>query len=269
MAAQRHTSDPQILDRRTLARDHRRLAALLRPGMRVLDVGCGTGAITSGIARVVEPTGLALGIDRDPVLLRLARERHADVAGLRFEECDVFDLQPDPAFNIVTAARVLQWTEQPGIAVARMAAATRPGGRVVLLEYSHADLVWQPEPPPPVRRFYDGFLSWRTANGWDNRLAGGLPRLLEEAGLVEVAISVEDEVAVRGESGFEDSLAIWRRVMESMGPTIVDAGELSTDDLAAALVAHESWSDGDARVQRMVLRAVDGRRELPVLGDSA
>jgi SAM-dependent methyltransferase len=269
VAAQQHTSDPQILDRRTLARDHRRLAALLRPGMQVLDVGCGTGAITSGIARVVGPTGLALGIDRDPALLRLAREQHAGVAGLRFEERDVFDLPPEPVFDVVTAARVLQWTEQPGLAIARMAAAARPGGRVVVLEYSHADLVWQPEPPPPVRRFYDGFLSWRTANGWDNRLANGLPRLLEGAGLVEVATSVEDEVAVRGESGFEDSLAIWRRVMESMGPTMVDAGALSGDDLTAALVAHQSWCDRAARVQRMVLRAVDGRRQPHVHGESA
>src|SRR5262249_55085554 len=246
-----------------------RLASLLRPGMRVLDVGCGTGAITSGIARVVGPTGLALGIDRDPALLRLARERHADVAGLRFEESDGFDLEPDPAFDVVTAARVLQWIERPALAVARMAAATRPGGRLVLLEYNHADLVWQPEPPPPVRRFYDGFLSWRAANGWNNRLAEGLFHLLEEAGLVEVATSVEDEVAVRGESGFEDSLVIWRRVMESMGPTIVDAGALSADDLAAALVAHESWCGRDARVQRMVLRAVDGRRQLHAHVESA
>jgi len=269
VAGQQHTSDPQILDRRTLARDHRRLAGLLRPGMRVLDVGCGTGAITSGIARVVGPTGVALGIDRDPALLRLARERHANVAGLRFEECDVFDLQPDPVFDVVTAARVLQWTDQPGLAVARMAAATRPGGRVVVLEYSHAHLVWQPEPPTPVRRFYDGFLSWRTANGWDNRLADGLPRLLKEAGLVEVATTVEDEVAIRGESGFEDSLAIWKRVMESMGSTIVAAGALSAEDLTAALLAHESWCDGAARVQRMVLRAVDGRRQRHVHGESA
>src|SRR5262249_8922050 len=237
--------------------------------MRVLDVGCGTGAITSGIARVVGQTGLALGIDRDPGLLRLAREQHADVAELRFEECDVFDLQLDPTFDIVTAARVLQWTEQPGLAVARMAAATRPGGRVVLLEYSHADLVWQPEPPPPVRRFYDGFLSWRSANGWDNRLAGGLPGLLEGAGLVAVATSVEDEGAVRGEPGFEDSLVIWKRVMETMGPTMVDAGTISADHLTAALVAHQSWCDRDARVQRMVLRAADGRRQLHVHVESA
>jgi SAM-dependent methyltransferase len=261
VAAQQHTSDAQILDRRTLARDHRRLAALLRPGMRVLDVGCGTGAITSGIARVVGPSGLAVGIDRDPGLLRLARQQHANVASLRFEERDVFDLRPDPVFDIVTAARVLQWTEQPGLAVARMAAATRPGGRVVVLEYSHADLVWQPEPPPPVRRFYDGFLSWRSAHGWDNRLADGLPRLLEDAGLVDVRASVEDEVAVRGESGFDDALALWRRVMEGMGPTMVQAGALSAAELADALVTHGSWCVGAARVQRMVLRAADGRRD--------
>lgn len=42
MAAQSHRSDPRILGRRTLQRDHRHLARLLRPGLAVLDVGCGT-----------------------------------------------------------------------------------------------------------------------------------------------------------------------------------------------------------------------------------
>ena len=44
-----------ILDARSLGEDHAVLAALLRPGMTVLDVGCGTGAITRGIARAVSP----------------------------------------------------------------------------------------------------------------------------------------------------------------------------------------------------------------------
>ena len=51
MSIQTHRSDPQVLNRRTLEIDHRVLAGVLRPGMSVLDVGCGTGAITAGIAR--------------------------------------------------------------------------------------------------------------------------------------------------------------------------------------------------------------------------
>jgi ubiquinone/menaquinone biosynthesis C-methylase UbiE len=51
------------LPQRSLETSHRRLAELLRPGMAVLDVGCGAGAITRGIAEAVAPGGHALGLD--------------------------------------------------------------------------------------------------------------------------------------------------------------------------------------------------------------
>lgn len=260
MSAQAHTSDPHILDRRTLAHDHRRLAGLLRPGMTVLDVGCGTGAITADVARAVGPSGVVVGIDRDPNLLRRARKRHAGVPGLRFEDGDVLALSHDAAFDVVTAARVLQWIENPARALACMVRATRPGGVVVALEYSHADLVWEPEPPVVVRRFYAAFLDWRAANRWDNRLAHRLPALFAGAGLVDAQASVEDEVVTRGDTGFDDALAIWRSVMRDTGPLVVATGALAAVDLAAALATYGAWCAGDARLQRMVLRAVAGRR---------
>ena len=230
--------------------------------MAVLDVGAGTGAITAGIAGAVGPSGSVLGIDRDETMIRLAREHHAGVANLAFELLDVLELCDEARFDVVTAARALQWIEDPARALQRMHAATQPRGMVVVLEYTHADLVWEPAPPEPVRRFYDAFLAWRDANGWDNRLGDHLPALVADAGFRDVGVTVQDEVATRGDPGFADALELWQRVMESMGATIVGAGFLAQADLDAARAAHRSWSEHDARLQRMVLRAVDGRRAL-------
>jgi len=230
--------------------------------MAVLDVGAGTGAITAGIAGAVGPSGSVLGIDRDETMIRLAREHHAGVANLAFELLDVLALCDEARFEVVTAARALQWIEDPARALQRMHAATQPRGMVVVLEYTHADLVWEPAPPEPVRRFYDAFLAWRDANGWDNRLGDHLPALVADAGFRDVGVTVQDEVATRGDPGFADALELWQRVMESMGATIVGAGFLAQADLDAARAAHRSWSEHDARLQRMVLRAVYGRRAL-------
>ena len=134
MSAQAHTSDPATLDRRTLARDHRRLAALLRPGMHVLDVGCGTGAITVGIAQAVAPGGSVVGLDRDATLLDRARTQHAAVSGLRFVEGDVLALDGPDRFDVVTAARA-PVDRPPGDASPAWRGDTARGW-VVVLDYS-------------------------------------------------------------------------------------------------------------------------------------
>ena len=98
-------SDPRILGCRTLQQDQRYLATLLRPGMAVLDIGCGTGAITAGIAEVVGPQGCVVGVDRDAGLLELAGKQHGAVPNLRFEFGDATSLSFHSQFDIVTAAR--------------------------------------------------------------------------------------------------------------------------------------------------------------------
>lgn len=65
-----------VLDARSLAASHRQLAALLRPGLAVLDVGCGTGAITRGIAEAVAPGGRAVGLDVNAGMIESARRAH-------------------------------------------------------------------------------------------------------------------------------------------------------------------------------------------------
>ncbi len=259
MSTQTHTSDPRILDRRTLERDHRRLAELLKPRMAVLDVGCGTGAITSGIARAVGPTGFVLGIDRDSTLLELARSRFADVQNLRFEEQDVLNFNGQGKFDLATATRTLQWISRPGDALERMKGAVKRGGFMVALDYNHSQNTLQPSPPDEFRAFYHAFLRWREANGWDNLMADRLKPLFEEAGLQDVVVSVEDEIASFGEPTFKDAVSLWRHVIETIGPQVTRAGFLPEADRLSASKAIEDWARTRARRQTLVLRAARGK----------
>lgn len=256
---QQHQSDARVLNRRTLQRDHRRLAELARPGMAVLDVGCGAGAITAGIARAVGPDGYAVGVDRDMDLLDIAAREHAGISNMRFEYAEARTLPFHGEFDIVTAARTLQWIDEPGRAVARMRDAAKPGGMVVVLDYNHVSNAWQPDPPPPFRDFYEAFLRWREEHGWDNEMADHLPALFETAELAEVESRVEDEVAARGDANFAEQAALWSQVIENAGPEIVFGGFLSEARLHEARETYRAWAETELAVQTLQLRAVAGR----------
>ena len=214
------------------------LPGYLRLGDTVLDVGCGTGAITAGIARQVGAAGLAVGIDRDQSLLT----QHPVLPNLRFLAGDATALPFRSRFDVVTAARTLQWLSDPGLAVRRMSQAARPGGTVVVLDYNHRDNSWTPEPPAEFARFYQAFLDWRAANDWDNEMADHLPALFHAAGLSGVEDHVDDEVTHRGDAEFLTLLAIWSHVIADVGPRIVAAGFLSESERLAAAGSYQSFA---------------------------
>ena len=263
MAQQSHQSDPRILNRRTLERDHRRLAQLLRPGMTVLDVGCGTGAITAGIAKAVGPRGIAVGVDRDEANLAIGREEHRDIPNLRFENSDVLTLGDhfQSRFDIVTAARTLQWISNPDQAIRNMKNAAKPGGRLVILDYNLELTSWEPEPPAAFRKFYRAFLDWRVANNWDNRMAGRLPVLLQSAGLTEIEIHASDEVVERGDPNFFDSYAsgIWLYVIQSLGQQLVQAGFLGEAERRRAEEEYDRYVKSTLGRQTHSMATVEGK----------
>ena len=255
MSVQSHRSDPRILGRRTLEHDHRHLATLLRPGLSVLDVGCGTGAITAGIARAVGPDGSVAGIDRNQELLAVAMSAHSEIANLRFETGDATDLPYSRQFDIVTAARVLQWIENPASAIERMKRAIKRGGLLVVLDYNHAQNAWEPQPPPEFMRFYQAFLDWRQANQWDNEMADHLPELFREAGLQNVESFVQDEIA--------ENSSLWTEVIDSVGSLMQVAGFCTPTGLQQARDAYVPWVETELRKQTLAMRTVTGVSALP------
>jgi SAM-dependent methyltransferase len=245
----KHQSDPRILNRRTLEGDHRRLAGLLAPGMRVLDVGCGTGSITAGIAKAVGPTGFVVGLDRDAELLAQA----APSDHLQFVHSGILDYHSPELFDIATASRALQWIAPPLPALERMRDLLKPGGLLVVLDFNHAAHSWSPDSRPAFAAFYQAFLDFREANGWSNQIAAELPGLFHSLGLV--GIESRDE----SESDLSRIAEMWTQMTENISPTLVRDGFLTEPERLAAREANQGWLAHEGRAARLELRSIVGR----------
>lgn len=247
-----------ILNARSLDEDYRRLAALLKPGLRVLDVGCGTGAITRGMAGAVGSSGYAVGVDINARFAPEAGAASAGVAALAFARADTYRLPFPACFDVVTTARTLQWLKKPSDALAQMASVARPGGFVVALDFNHEKATWTPQPPSSMAEFYDGFLRWRAEAGMDNAMADHLAELFRRTGLAEIEVSVEDEFTERGAPDFERRAGIWAEVAATRGHQLVADGVISESLRAAAEGDYRIWVAEKCERQTSYLRCAVG-----------
>lgn len=100
---------------------------LLAPeaGERIVDLGCGTGALTAAIAA---RGASVIGIDGDAAMIARARSRYT---GLAFAHADGRDFAIDGRADAVFSNAALHWMKEPRRVIARVARALRPGGRFV------------------------------------------------------------------------------------------------------------------------------------------
>lgn len=115
--------------------------AALRPGMQVLDLAGGTGDLAALMAPRVAPGGRVVLSDINESMLRRGRERLLDrgVAGESIEYClaDAETLPfEDAGFDVVTIAFGLRNVTRKERALAEMFRVLRPGGQVLVLEFS-------------------------------------------------------------------------------------------------------------------------------------
>jgi ubiquinone/menaquinone biosynthesis C-methylase UbiE len=124
----------------------------LRPGMRVLDLGCGAGDVSMLAAELVGASGAVIGIDRNPEVLNIARERsrEAKLKQVEFKETSLELLADVIPFDAVVGRYVLLHQADP-IAFLRAAAAqVRPGGILALHEIGYFGEVAETDSGTPL-----------------------------------------------------------------------------------------------------------------------
>ncbi len=114
-------------------------AAELEPGMRAVDVACGSGSLTRQLARAVGRSGEVVGIDVSSRMLEVGRARRAGRGAIDpvYVEGDALDLPlSDADADAVAIAFGLRNVADYRRCLAEMVRVARPGGRVVVLEIS-------------------------------------------------------------------------------------------------------------------------------------
>jgi ubiquinone/menaquinone biosynthesis C-methylase UbiE len=247
-----------VLDRRTVVNGNANLLQLVKRGDRVLDVGCGSGAITKDIAGLVGAGGSVVGIDTSEHLITQANATYSHLQNLSFVVADVNEYQANELFDVVTSARVLQWLTRPEAVVRNMVRFLKPGGCLTILDYNHTKVEFSPAIPPSMRALYKAFLQWRKDAGMDNEVADHLDQMFTDAGLKEVTSADYSEISIRGQRNFQEEIALWAIVAEVRGPQLVTDKYISEVERQQAISDYRQWMEG-AQVMKLYLRAITGK----------
>jgi SAM-dependent methyltransferase len=186
------------------------LAALadVAAGQRVLDVGCGPGALTTELVRLVGPSGVT-AVDPSESFVAAARERHP---GVRVERAGAEALPfPDDAFDAALAQLVVHFLADPVAGLREMARVTRAGGVLAACVWDYAGGT------SPLSTFWDAARELDPEvddeSGLPGARAGHLAALFAAAGLRDVEENAL-EVSIEHPS-FEDW---WEPFTLGVGP---------------------------------------------------
>jgi len=123
--------------RRIFHNPEKMLGSYVSRGMTVLDVGCGMGFFSIGLARLVGGMGCVIAADVQPKMLDVMQKR-AEKAGvssiIRLHRCEPSNLVVDTPVDFILAFWMVHEVPDPKSFFHQIAACLKPGGRILIAE---------------------------------------------------------------------------------------------------------------------------------------
>ncbi|GJE83937.1 UbiE family methyltransferase [Phanerochaete sordida] len=231
---------------RTVANSAAFLIPHLKPGLKILDVGCGPGTITVDFANYV-PGGHVTGVEYNVDILAQARAHATErgAANVEFQQGDAQALPfPDGTFDVVHAHQVLQHVGDPVQALREMRRVAKPGGVVAARETDFAGFIWFPD-APGLREWHALYQRVARGNGGEPDAGRRVKAWAREAGFAPAAVTCSTATwcfSTPEERQFWGGLWADRIVKSDFAKGAAKQGA-STEDLERQSQAWRKWID--------------------------
>lgn len=199
-------------------------------GMRVLDIGCGTGILSALLARIVGPKGEIVGLDYDKNSLFDAQVR---INELNFQEIVTFlhhDLTNDITldigmFDACVCRRVLMYLPDPTTTLRNVSRFIHSGGIFAIQEVDLSIRVMSSHPMPLHDQVRDWIYRTVSVEGANTHIGVELPTIISNAGLV--LSSIRAQASIQGQS----NCAPLSFIAKVMTPRIISKGIATAEEI--------------------------------------
>lgn len=201
----------------------------LREGMRVLDIGCGTGDVSFLAASLVGASGSVIGVDQSAEAIQVAEQRaaRAGLANVRFLTADLTELDIDEPVDVLIGRLILLYFAEPAALLRRLTGFVKPGGLIAFQELVMDGATAEPR-CPLFELTGERIVTTFARAGADPRAGLKLHRYFEDAGLPAPQMILGGRV----EQGPESFIYEWvTEIARTLLPVMQRSGVATADEV--------------------------------------
>jgi SAM-dependent methyltransferase len=188
----------------------------LRPGLKVLDAGCGTGLVTSILHEMIQPGGEILGVDNSEERIGFARKKYANQSSIQFQQIDVRDsIDGIGEFDLIWSRFFLEFHRRESADIVRnLAGCLKPGGYLCLLDLDHNALNHYEMPAHLEEILFKVMQKLEKENNFDPYVGRKLYAFLYDLGFENIEIDLQAHHLIYGKTLPKD-LFNWTKKWEA------------------------------------------------------